>query len=460
MPTPAFSPLMQAIHIQPRLNFPVLPPLGPYKNELPRVTFADWTQGRIVPFWGTNAGADVLPFQSWRHFKEAFAPELIARAVNESAIPVKRCIDPFGGSGTTALSAQFLGVECATIEVNPFLADLIEAKLTTYNPDLLAADLGQVVATAHERFAKRLDALDALPPTFVEPGVKDRWIFNKQVADRIASFLSAIQHLPTPAHRRLFRVLLGGILLEVSNAIVNGKGRRYRRGWEKRLRDEHDVEYLFCKAVRKAITDVHQYRNRACLSSQVLRGDCRQVLPEGDTYDLVVCSPPYPNSFDYTDVYNIELWTLGYLTTKESNTKLRNDTLSSHVQISRSFPAPPTTSATLAQTLQKLVAIRGSLWDGRIPDMVGGYFAEMNDLLRSLFQRLTPGGKAWLVVGDSRYGEVHISVATILIELAQADNWKLESEEPFRSMRASPQQGGRAELVETLLVFSKPLAAC
>jgi hypothetical protein len=160
---------MQAIHIQPRLNFPVLSPLGPYKNELPRVTFADWTQGRIVPFWGTNAGADVLPFQSWRHFKEAFAPELIARAVKESAIPVKRCIDPFGGSGTTALSAQFLGVECATVEVNPFLADLIEAKLTTYNPDLLAADLRQVVATAHERFAKRLDALNALPPPSLSP---------------------------------------------------------------------------------------------------------------------------------------------------------------------------------------------------------------------------------------------------------------------------------------------------
>ena len=30
-------------------------------------------------------------------------------------------------------------------------------------------------------------------------------------------------------------------------------------------------------------------------------------------HDLAVFSPPYPNSFDYTDVYNVELWAMGYL---------------------------------------------------------------------------------------------------------------------------------------------------
>ena len=59
--------------------------------------------------------------------------ELMARAVAESTIPVQRCLDPFGGSGTTALACQFLGTEPITIEVNPFLADLIEAKLTDYD---------------------------------------------------------------------------------------------------------------------------------------------------------------------------------------------------------------------------------------------------------------------------------------------------------------------------------------
>ncbi len=68
------------------------------------VTFEEWTKGRTVSSLGTNSGALELPFQSWKHFKEAFAPELVARAIAQNPIPVKRCLDPFGGSGTTALA--------------------------------------------------------------------------------------------------------------------------------------------------------------------------------------------------------------------------------------------------------------------------------------------------------------------------------------------------------------------
>src|SRR5688572_22616815 len=84
--------------------------------------FDRWTKGRTIRSVGTNAGAAELPFQNWRRFKEAFAPELIREAVEASRIPVKNCLDPFGGSGTTALACQFLGVEPVTVEVNPFLA--------------------------------------------------------------------------------------------------------------------------------------------------------------------------------------------------------------------------------------------------------------------------------------------------------------------------------------------------
>ncbi len=110
-----------------------------------RVSYTDWTQGRTISSMGTNAGAAPLPFQHWKHFKEAFAPELVERAISTSYIPVKRCLDPFGGSGTSALTSQFLGVHPITIEVNPFLADLIEAKLAIYKADTLASDLRMLI---------------------------------------------------------------------------------------------------------------------------------------------------------------------------------------------------------------------------------------------------------------------------------------------------------------------------
>ncbi len=90
-------------------------------------------KNRVIANIGTNHGSKPLPFQTWKRFKEAFVPEIVQRAISESIIPVNNCLDPFGGSGTTALACQFLGVNSTTIEINPFLADLIESKLHTYS---------------------------------------------------------------------------------------------------------------------------------------------------------------------------------------------------------------------------------------------------------------------------------------------------------------------------------------
>src|SRR5690349_19268732 len=79
------------------------------------VRFSDWTKHRPVETQGSNQGSTTLAFQSWRRFKETCAPELVARAVEETAGRVAHVADPFGGSGTTALAAQFLGVHSTTI---------------------------------------------------------------------------------------------------------------------------------------------------------------------------------------------------------------------------------------------------------------------------------------------------------------------------------------------------------
>ena len=125
-----------------------------------------------------------LPFQGWRRFKEAFAPELVERALMETPGKVRHVVDPFGGSGTTALAAQFLGVRPTTIEVNPFLADLIDAKLVSYDLDQAATVFGSVVEAVWENARKTKPVFPSAPPTFVEPGVDGRYIFSRRLQGR------------------------------------------------------------------------------------------------------------------------------------------------------------------------------------------------------------------------------------------------------------------------------------
>lgn len=87
--------------------------------------------------------------------------------------------------------------------------------------------------------------------------------------------------------------------------------------------------------------------------------------------------------------------------------------------------------------------------------MVGAYFADLQSLMRTCATLLPPKGQAWFVVGDSQYAGIHVQVAKVLADLAPAAGLKVERMKPFRSMRVSPQQSGRHQLSEELVVFSR-----
>lgn len=419
------------------------------------VTLAEWLDGRRPTHLSTNSGAEPIAFQ-WRNFKEAFAPELVAQAFEETSLAlgrdVRNCIDPFGGSGTTALASQFLGVSPLTVEVNPYLADLIEAKLARYDLEALLDDysglLDGIVPFSGDPFP-------GAPATFVEPGVNGRYLFSMDVAAEFASIRKAVDAVKCERHQRLFRVLLASISITVSNAVVSGKGRRYRRGWQDRRVAPGAVLEHFDRSVAKAVYDINRYANRPCLDYEIRRGDCRELIPEDAEFDMAVFSPPYPNSFDYTDVYNVELWTCGYLSGKAENRALRMSTLRSHVQIHRSYETPALPSERLKEVVSRLEAVRSSLWNPGIPQMVRAYFGDMNKVLSDLSSILVKNGRAYCVVGDSRYQDIQVPVGEILCELAEPLGLRKVGAEPFRSMRASPQQGGRLELLETLLIFER-----
>lgn len=424
-------------------------------TDSPQSNFRQWTANRHVPSLGTNDGALPIAFQAWHHFKEAFAPELIAAAVRESVREVGVCIDPFGGSGTTALACQMLGIDSTTVEVNPFLADAIEAKLARYDSDEVVKVLAEIRRRSRRCPINPHEYFKNVPKTFLEPGVQERWLFNTPVAAKLASILSIIDNIEDNSMRRLYRVIVGGILAEVSNVVVSGKGRRYRKNWKENPADAERVEHIFAERAATAILDIQAFSRRPEAASNVIRGDARKLSLD-KRYDLAVFSPPYPNSFDYTDVYNLELWMLGYLKRSEDNRELRQATLSSHVQVFRDYPPAPSGSATLNSVIEQLQETKKLLWDKWIPSMIGGYFGDLSAVLNSIIPSLLNDGQCWIVVGDSRYAGITVPVAQILRELSEHQGWTIERCEPIRHMKSSAQQGWRPELAESLIVLGAP----
>ncbi|MGE4294344.1 MAG: DNA methyltransferase [Campylobacterales bacterium] len=413
-----------------------------------------WLSDWESPAPTTNQGTSNLAFQRWFGFKEAFSPSFVHDVISSQEHQPRSILDPFSGSGTTALTAQFLGIHPYAIEVNPFLADLAEIKLATPEPMEIVSLKKTLLKKARLLRDERLLEKYPMPPTFVEPGVKDRWLFNRDVAIKILSFRAAIEELESIHQKKVGTVALGSVLLKVSNATVNGKGRRYRTNWQQRIIPDVDQEVE--SALLNMAEDARLARFKETVDYSLIRGDSREQIKKIDReIDLVLFSPPYPNSFDYTDVYNIELWMLGYLKNSADNRSLRSQTLRSHVQVARDLGTKALSSPTLKSAHEEMIEKKEALWNPKLPDMVCAYFDDLSTIICDAGAKLSKHGKVAVVAGDSQYAGVKVNVPKILDELLPNLGFTIEAVKTVRSMRSSPQQGGCLHLPESLITIRR-----
>ena len=397
----------------------------------------------------SNLGGGNLPFQRWFRFKEAYSPAFVTRSISACSYPVRHLLDPFGGSGTTALTALMQGLDSTSIEVNPFLADVIRAKVTPISPDSFAESCRLVIDQTRV-VGGDYQVIGDAPPTLVEPGVKGRYIYARETYGALRALYRRIRQLDAD-ESRLARVLLGSILVDCSNVRINGKGRRYRKNWETRSIARGDVFERFEAAVVRAIEDLTTFNGQPRSKHRVYTDDARSRLRSVQSADLAVFSPPYPNSFDYTDVYNLELWMLGYFQARSDNQSHRARTLRSHVQIKWPEVQVGQCPPKLRAVKKALASRRQDLWNRYIPEMVMGYFADLKCVLVSLNKIVRKGGHVVAVVGDSQYGGVRIDTAGILAEIGERCGYAVEGADKIRSMQVSAQHGAGFDLSETAL---------
>ena len=159
------------------------------------------------------------------------------------------------------------------------------------------------------------------------------------------------------------------------------------------------------------------------------------------------------NSRDYTDVYRLELWILGYLTSYTSQRQLRRSTLRSHVQIRWPDEDIPNIEE-LIQVVKLIEAQRNELWNESIPEMVKGYFADMNSIFETLERKMKGGSKAYIVVGNSSYANIPIDTDIFLAKIAETNHFKVEEIRIARYLRSSGQQDSQ-KIRESIIVLKK-----
>lgn len=398
------------------------------------------------------------PRHRWYTFKEGFSGELVREALASCGGSGLNVLDPFAGSGTTLVEAASQGHAVTGIEVNPFLAftAITKCKSPQLDPSALEHVLAAVVR--HGRY-ERPSSLEGYS-TFCETAEATKWLFNRSVLRGFAGLDGAITERGGDFAGPL-RLALFSSLMENCNARRDGKCLRYRRGWETRGTSSQELLASFRGRVAHVLADLEATKIDES-RVQLLEGDARKRLQDlpSESFDLVVTSPPYLNSFDYSDVYRPELFVGGFVKSNAELMKIRLRTVRSHVQANWALESV-VVSGMIPPIVRSLREAPGKLWSRRLPDMVQAYFADMAVVLKECARAVRPGGQAWLVVSTSAYAGVHIPVDLILADCATQSGWTLRSVNVLRELRAAGQQwarlgtGERSPLRESLVVLCR-----
>jgi hypothetical protein len=380
-------------------------------------------------------GVDSLPRHRWYFVKEGFSPKLVQKAIETDG--VKRgdlLIDPFSGSGTAALTGASAGLDTQAFEINPFLRFLSASKLLNAGPQSVTKESERVLKALRSSAASYLEGYS----TFTKGNRWNRWLFPTPV---LRSFESGQEELMrvSPHYRPLLKLALIGAAMDCCNATRDGKCLRYTTDWE----DHEATPAMLRERFRSRIDAIVSDLASAPLDSGnaiVTEGDARRLVRQiKKRFKLCVTSPPYLNSFDYSDVYRPELFLGRFVNSNQQLMKIRLNTIRSHVQANWKSPKKEKFGALYKHCLMSIRERIEDLWDPRLPTMVQAYFEDMDSVLRGLHKKARTDASVWLVVSTSAYAGVEIPVDLILAEIGQEAGWYLREVGILRYLRSSSQ---------------------
>ncbi len=384
--------------------------------------------------------AERLPRHRWYFFKEAFSPGIVKHAMASEDLPIDATVfDPFSGSGTTPLEAGLGGRRGVGTEVNPFLQFVANTKSQSASLNAFDKALKSTLLGIQHGASSNLATFSTFSEKAPKAKAQGKWLFNSKVLNAFEGGLQSIAKKVGPEYD-MVRLCLIGAAMDSANAVKDGKCLRYRKNWDQ-LRFNRDslISALISRAdIVKEDLDLDQPQS---IKASIARGDSRSFGSK-ERFDLCVTSPPYLNSFDYTDVYRPELFLSGLVKDMDQLRSLRLATLRSHVQVS--WPSPSQSDfgqsyLTAIGALQDAVAwnvqVDKNPWNSRLPLMIQAYFEDMSKVLSRLRKRSKPDASIWLVVSTSAYCGVEIPVDLIIADIAGRSGWSLREVVVLRRLR-------------------------
>ena len=394
--------------------------------------WADWVSPRTFTHH---------PVHRWYVFPHSFSPEFVPALACEWQLGHSDyLLDPFLGSGTTALAAQQMGIRSGGYDLSPLACFVSRAKCQRPSSHDLQQSCAALVNEGPLPDASRGGGC-ASEPLLVRAFGEARLAKLLSLAERIRQ-----ANMKTPSSSFLMLALLG-ILPQFTLAERSGGWLR----WRQEASPASQIEAAFTRRVREMAEDLVEDSTPSTVPS-ITVSDARK-LPDADaSVNAVLTSPPYPNRHDYSRIFSLELLLL--FLDDEGTRGLRRQSFESHPEARPERPEHALYCA--PASLQEMLC---TLSSARVRRMLDGYFVDLYLCLREMARVLRPGCPAALVVGNAQYEGRTLLVDELTAEIGEAAGLVCTEIRVLRLRGNSAQQMGRfgrRPSRESLVLFRKP----
>jgi len=396
------------------------------------------------------------PRHRWYFYKEGFSNQLVTHAIEESNLKKDDIIlDPFGGSGTVNLCASQKGVKSVGIEVNPFASFLSKTKQINASKLYLKENIDRDFDLILKGIRRRKKSPLLNFSTFSEFSEKEKWLFNSDVLNSFEGGYSQIKNI-NQTYASLFKLMLINSAMDNCNAKKDGKCLRYINNWQQ----ENFNQDGFIQSFIQHFSIINEDLRSSALntSAHIYNSDSRKFLQKSNSiFKLCITSPPYLNSFDYTDVYRPELYLGKFISPAENLIDLRKKTLSSHTNVYLKASNFKSSSLLYNKIISDLNANKELFWNSKLVLMVQSYFEQMEGVIKRLHELGEKNSELWIIVANSAYFNFEIPTDLILGDIATRVGWKLKDIHVLREIfkRGSKYSPDVNSLRESVVIVKK-----
>lgn len=377
-----------------------------------------------------------LPIHRWYRYSAGFSAEWVESVIRSFPKQEITVLDPFAGSGTTLVAAAAVGAHAKGYESHPFVARIAKAKLLwdRVEPEYLRRSAVELLAVASTSKSREREAVPLLSKCYTPDSLSRLYALRETLEC-------------TPPHDQavseLLRLALTAILRPCSHA---GTAQ-----WQYVLPNKSKSKVLdpfaaFSAKVGEIASDLVVARKSGWMSGgEVLAHDARTRSPlNQSSVDLVICSPPYPNNYDYADATRLEMsfWGEidGWSDLQETVRRHIVRSCSQHTAAERlklddllSLDEVFVIRDELATVCRELENVRLTKGGKKTyHTMIAAYYADLSNVFKCLRPVCSEGSRLCFVIGDSAPYGVHAPADKWLGRLAEAAGFRGVSFEKLR----------------------------